>query len=233
MHRVYVEGEYKVGDRKVIEDSEAHHVLKVLRLKEQDEVELFNGQGQRGRAEIVETSKKDFSVEIVSENKFPQVHHGCLAFALPKGQALDFIVHRCTELGVGEFQPLLTGNSLHPSSWNEERWQKVLIEVSKQCQSAYLPRFHEPKKISDWLRERDTSRILFFCDEEQREKKEAFLSGIKFDVLIGAEGGWSPSEREEILKKGAETLSLGANRLRAETAALVGMTLAKKLLGEL
>lgn len=234
MQRVFSSESYSTGKTLFITDTEAHHVLKVLRLSTGEEVELFDGQGSLAIAKITDTSKKGFSVEIVSLKKNLNSNYTAVAFAIPKGQALDFIFHRCTEIGVREFIPLETEHSLHPGNWNRDRWEKVLIEVCKQCQSVFLPVLQEPMRLAEWLKTRSSGNVLLFCDEEKRVSQSPELRPNQLvDLLVGAEGGWSDSERRSIMAVGAQVLSLGKNRLRAETAAVVGLTLAKKLTGEI
>lgn len=183
-------------------------------------------------ARLTEVTKRAARAEILSVETATQNSKVSLAFALPKAPALDFIIRRVTEVGVTEFQPLETHHSLRRTAWNEDRWKKVVAEVGKQCQEPFFPRLLPPLALAEWLAKRDTSRTLLFCHEEIRAASPA-AAGASCDLLVGAEGGWSAEETKAVFAAGAVSLGLGKNRLRAETAALIGVTLAKIRVGEL
>jgi 16S rRNA (uracil1498-N3)-methyltransferase len=108
----------------------------------------------------------------------------------------------------------------------------VVEEVCKQCQELHFPEVAEPKTLACWLAERDASRALVLCDENARVGG-AKLTHSGVDLLVGAEGGWSEEEVEQLRAAGATGLGLGRNRLRAETATLVALALVKQRLGEI
>jgi 16S rRNA (uracil1498-N3)-methyltransferase len=213
---------------------ESHHLAKVVRVREDEEIVLVNGRGAVAVARVLESSARASKVRILSvrqETKRPAVH---LAFAIPKGAAFDFIVRRSTELGVGSLQPLVTRYSLRPHSFNDMRWQKVVVEVSKQCEEVYFPEVLPPLPLEEWLRARASARPLVFCHENERETENDIPEAREgIDLLIGSEGGWADEETEKGLACGVIPFGLGKNRLRAETATLVALTLLKHRIGEL
>lgn len=232
LSRFFYPGDLGCDQEIELSSEESHHIAKVLRLMERAEVEVINGRGSIAIGSVVSISAKRVVVRINSvqtTEKRPRVH---VVFAMTKGAAMDFIVHRCTEVGVASFQPVYSQHSLHVSHFNRERWEKVLVEVCKQCQELHSPVLHTPLDFRAWLQKREKAKRLFICDEAQRES-----SGLKYErdeeveVLVGPEGGWSREERE--LFPEACFLGLGKNRLRAETAALTATILAKKIIGEL
>lgn len=236
MARFLFRGELKPSFEVQLSAEESHHLSKVLRLTEGTEIELINGLGVTATATILEISKKGTLcrvTEVKTETQRNKIH---LVFAIPKSNALDFIIHRCTELGVASFQPVLSHHSLKVSNWNEDRWKKVIFEVAKQCQDSFFPVVHPPVELKKWLVSRSQTqpnRKLIYCDENSREGElEKLASGLECELLIGAEGGWSELERTEFAKTGL-ALGLGKNRLRAETASLVALTLLKQQLGEI
>ncbi len=233
MHRFYTQQILTPHSQITLEEGDSHHLAKVLRLEAGNTIEVFNGEGSIAKAAIVTVHAKRSIVEIQSVEiveKRSRVH---VAFAISKSQALDFILHRCTEVGTTAFTPLTSQHSLHPNHWNEERWKKVVIEVCKQCQSAHVPKLNPPEPLLSFVEKRKNEMVFLFCDEAMRDAAPPFIpEGKEVVLLVGAEGGWSTEEREKILALGGMSFSLGANRLRAETAALVSLVLAKRLVQE-
>jgi len=222
------------GGEVELSPEESHHLSKVLRMTAGQECWLVNGEGLIARAVISHSSPKGSKCvvqEVKKENAKHKIH---VAFAIPKSSALDFIVHRCTEIGVKSFQPLISDHSLKVNSWNDERWARVVLETSKQCQETFFPKVLPPLELKTWLTQaRDKTRVLIYCDEKARQDSLESLSTEKeFDLLIGAEGGWSEEERILFQKEG-RGMGLGRNRLRAETACVVALTLLKKHCNEM
>lgn len=213
---------------------EAHHLVRVLRIEEGEHIALVDGHGSLIVAKVIEASKKRCRVQAVSLETGGQRSLVHLVFAVPKAPALEFILRRATEIGVASFQPLTTQHSLRPQSWNEDRWRKILVEVAKQCEELHFPEFLPPLSLADWLASRNPERKLVFCHESNRDAVLAAPDlNVEWDVLVGAEGGWSPEETALILSRGALPFGLGRNRLRAETAALISVALLKQKVGEL
>lgn len=202
-------------------------------MKSGEEIALIDGCGSLATAVILNASPKGTLVRIQTVERAANRSKITLAFSVPKGQALDFIVHRATELGVAVLQPLETAHSMRVKGWNEDRWKKVITESAKQCQELFFPTLLAPHELQSWLATRST-RPLVFCDEAERSATWMGVgtsSGV--DLLIGAEGGWSLEESKLIRSQGAFLLGLGKNRLRAELAAIVALVLTKQKLGEL
>lgn len=246
MARFLLKSEFKLGDEVELSPQESHHLAKVLRMEPGEECELVNGLGTLARAVIRDNHPKKARLALLTLTQEPRRNRIHLAFAIPKSIALDFIFHRCTELGVASFQPLLSAHSMKSSSWNEARWERIIHETAKQCQEVYFPSVLPPLPLKDWLTaKRDPSRTLFYCDENVRREdpsttktepqQEKPTSDTSFqenkshpesDLLIGSEGGWSDSERILFSQVG-KPMGLGKNRLRAETACLIALTLLK------
>jgi 16S rRNA (uracil1498-N3)-methyltransferase len=205
-----------------------------VRLREDETIELVDGAGSVAQAVVLDASAKACRVRVETVTVSEHRSRLGICFALPKPTALEFIVRRCTELGVESFQPLVTHYSMRPHSWNEHRWQKILAEVCKQCEEPYFPKLLPPQPLVDWLSRRDKARPLVFCHENERDAEARLpetASGV--DLLTGSEGGWDAPETERLLEYGVIPFGLGRNRLRAETAALVAATLLKQRLDEI
>src|SRR5688572_20177096 len=101
---------------------ESHHLARVLRMQTGEEIEVVDGQGSVGMATIVDANPKATKARVQNVRKESQASSIVLAFGIPKATACDFILHRCTEIGIKAFQPLITAHSLHPKEWNQGRW---------------------------------------------------------------------------------------------------------------
>ncbi len=233
MHRFFQSPLPKETAQTTLSADESHHLVHVLRVKEGETVTLVDGKGGRATAEIVKASARGAIATILSvaqEKASTRIH---LVFAVSKGPALDFIVRRCTEVGIASLQPIVTAHSSPKNAWNEERWEKVVHEVGKQCQSAWFPTLCPPLSLDSWLTSRERSRLFFYCDENERRAPLGQAGSVDCDIVVGAEGGWNREEIEKMAKADGKALGLGANRLRAETAALVATVLVKAMLLEL
>ncbi len=236
MHRFTCNGPFVQGASVALEAVQSHHLAKVLRLQPGEKVGLVDGKGCLAHATLQEIHPKSSVAKIEKIIIVEASSKIVLCFGIPKGQALDFIYRRATELGVAGFQPLKTQHSSPAKGWNEDRWVGVLSEVCKQCEELNFPRNGSPLNLENWLSQRNPNRLLIVCDENARQAAPPLNDTKAFegvDLVVGAEGGLSPAEVEALLRAGGTRLGLGRNRLRAETAALVALTLLKKQLGEI
>lgn len=230
--RFFSAGPLQLGSAVSFSKEQTHHAISVLRLAENAEIEVTNGQGLLAKAQIIQISKKGMIASVLQVESLPCPFKVELCFGISKGKALDFIIHKAAEIGILSFQPLETQFSLKTKEWNPDRWQRVLEEGIKQSQSLFVPQLKAPLTLEAWMKKRDAP--LFFCDEKVRDiKKTVDISAPKVDLLIGSEGGFSDRERVFIQELSPHFLSLGSNRLRTETATLVACVLVKKVLGEL
>ncbi|MFM8313513.1 MAG: RsmE family RNA methyltransferase, partial [Deltaproteobacteria bacterium] len=169
MARFLLKAELICGAEVELSYEESHHLAKVLRMEVGSECELVDGAGTVAKASVVDNHPKRARCLILKVNKEKNLNKIHIAFAIPKSNALDFIIHRCTEVGVASFQPLTTDHSLKINSWNETRWERVVTETAKQCQEIYFPVVLAPLTLESWLfQKRDTNRELIYCDEEAR-----------------------------------------------------------------
>lgn len=214
---------------------DSHHLVRVLRIENGEAITLIDGKGNVGQGTVLNADPKGAEITVGHVTCSAARSSIVLGFGIPKGPAQDFIFRRVTELGLLAFQPIGTEHSLKAKDFNEERWQRVIPEIAKQCEETVFPHIYPALSLEKALAQHPGESV-FFCDEAQREPKPN-----QFDLpptlpkllLIGPEGGWSTKERELILGHGAQVLSLGINRLRAETACIVGVALLKQRLREI
>ena len=206
-------------------EEESQHAVKVLRLKEGDEIEIVDGKGRFYHAEITFPHAKRCEVRLfsVEEDFHPQPVHLHIAIAPTKNMdRLEWFAEKVTEIGVGEITPLLCEHS-ERKVLKLERLEKILVSAMKQSKKAYLPKLNDLKKFSDFLKETSRgSRYIAHCyEEDKRVLVKDYAPGSDALVMIGPEGDFSEKEVAMALEAGFVPVSLGESRLRTETAGVV------------
>jgi len=214
-------------------DNAAHHALRVLRLREGDRVELFDGEGQSCSAVIAAASGKHVTVEqiVALERNCESPLRSILAQALCSSEKMDWIAQKATELGVTEIQPLDTDRSVarltaERAAKRIEHWQQVIISACEQCGRNRFPRIHPPIDLMTWLRQMqsapETRVALLPQAAKTLDRLPAPAAGVA--LLVGPEGGFSAAEGDTIAQSGFIPVRLGSRILRTETAAIAGLT---------
>lgn len=206
-----------------LEGADAHHLAQVRRFQIGDHVTMFNGDGFEYPTEVVSIEKKRVHLRIISR-KQPQrelrvpLHIGS---ALPKGDRGDFLIEKLTELGVTDFTPLETSRSVvHPKLTIVEKWNRAVIEASKQCGRNVLLRVHPPCRFEKWI---DEALPLYRWIAQPTDEKIGPMTvdtGSGIAAAIGPEGGFTVEEVALAIDKGFVPMSLGPRILRVETAAI-------------
>ncbi|NLI92439.1 MAG: 16S rRNA (uracil(1498)-N(3))-methyltransferase [Peptococcaceae bacterium] len=244
MHRFKIGS--KTADAFIIRDDEFYHLVKVLRLRQGDQVAGFDNSGAQWQG-IIESIDKDSAVCRIMKEEFPGVEAKTavyLVMGLAKGEKMEWVIQKGTELGMAGFIPLRTQRAvlqLEGKKAGEKvaRWQKIASEAVKQSRRVVEP---EVTQIADWG---DLERILppetqwlIPYEDETNNSLSNTLDGFKAEypiaILIGPEGGFTPAEvsgARERLK--ASSVSLGPRILRTETAALTSLIMVLTHFGDL
>ena len=219
----------------------AHHATRVLRLREGDPVQIFDGLGNERHGVIAELSGKRVvigdiaAVEIDRESPFKVL----LAQALSGSEKMDWVIQKATELGVTEIQPVDTERSVARLSAERaakrlEHWQQVVISACEQCGRNLLPKIHAPLDIMVWLQQMQKTSDTKFILMPQGSNSlhtQAKPPG-RVTLLIGAEGGFTRAESDTALHCGFTPIRIGARVLRTETAAIAGLAALQTLWGD-
>lgn len=192
---------------------------KVLRFKPAQRAILFDGQGTERLYKITELSRKEAHLELVTElkPKLPQ-RHIYLFWSVLKKENNEYIIQKCTELGVSNFVPIISERTIK-KDFNLERAKKITIEASEQCGRANIPVIREPLHLEKALEEYSGKIEMYACHQGSKTGMQA--KAEKAGIFIGPEGGWSEAEQEMFSSAGINLLGLGDFTLRAETAAIV------------
>ncbi len=211
----------------VIQGEELHHLSKVLRKKVGETIIVVDGEEHAYRAVLQSISRSSAECKILETfHRFnePNVEVK-LAFALLKNPSrMDFLVEKCTELGVREFIPVHTERTI-VSKVHTERLQKIALSAMKQCGRSFLPPIHSSMDFHEAVSYLKSCERKFITHEKANEMitggGEA-ASGRReiVGVLIGPEGGFTDKEIQAAVESGFKAVSLGPRRLRSETAAI-------------
>ena len=228
--RIYLDKKLNLGLDLVLEKEDTHYLKNVMRLREGDYVFLFNSKDGEFKGEIISSDKKNTKIKLISKieniNKEGKIS---LIFSLIKSSKLDYLIQKCTEVGVKKFFPVISEKSI-AKNLNIERIEKIIKESCEQSNQLYLPFVHEVEKLDKTLKSLDKNSIVLFADINSANKKiDEVIKNNKnyeFYLLIGPEGDFSLKERD-LLKSmdNCIPISLGQNILRSETAAVVGLAL--------
>ena len=231
MPRFYVPNPSIQGELLKVEGKEVKHIRKVLRLKAGDKIIVFNGLGKEYEGTILE--EKPSSVLVKVQNIFISQKDSSLevtlAQSLLKGEKMDFLIQKATELGVKEIIPFFSSRSvplLERSGrlQRHRRWERIAVEASKQCGRGLVPKIESLKEYSEMLQiaSPDGLRLILWERDgiKLKEVLETPEGRMKIFFVVGPEGGFSQEEVDEAAKSGFIPVILGRRVLRAETASL-------------
>ena len=208
-----------------LNEEESKHCSRVLRLSVGDTVFLIDGRGGLYEAEIVNESKKHVELRITKTTEAYQKrnHHLHIAIAPTKNiDRVEWFLEKATEIGIDEVTPIICERS-ERKIVKEDRLQKVITAAVKQSLQAYHPVLNPAITYTELLRQQTTaSKLIAHCiDDSQRHFiKDLVQPHGNYLMLIGPEGDFSPQEISYALEQGFMPVTLGATRLRTETAAL-------------
>jgi 16S rRNA (uracil1498-N3)-methyltransferase len=230
----FIEGKHELGDVVALSGSDAHKIASVLRMRDGDTIDLIDSAAQRfaatlaidGRAvSATLRERKDTSASAALEVSVAQ--------GVPKGQKMDFVVEKLTELGAVEIIPLQSERTVvtDVSENKVERWRRLAKTAAQQCGRNDVTRIAQPQSFHDVCASFARYDLVLFPWEladraPLRERLPQLVRGIKNAlVVIGPEGGFSHQEADAARSAGAELVSLGSRILRTETAAMVVLSL--------
>ena len=222
--RLYVKTPLGASVRVELDAAQANYLGNVMRLKQGDQLLLFDGSSGEWLAEIEDAGKKRMSLAVVQPTRPQEIAPDLwLAFAPVKKGRVDWLVEKAVELGVARLLPVVTQRTI-VDKLNLERMRAHIIEAAEQCGRTALAEIDEPVKLDAFLRSRDPLRTLYFADETGGSPAaKAFRAGAA-TILTGPEGGFTPVEASAIRgAANAIAISLGPRILRAETAALAAI----------
>jgi 16S rRNA (uracil1498-N3)-methyltransferase len=236
--RLFVDANLVTGAAVALDRDQSNYLGNVLRLKSGDDVLVFNGRDGEWQAAVGGRKRADhltIGARTRPQDRLPDLAY---VFAPLKHARLDYMVQKAVEMGAGLLQPVLTRHT-QMARINGERMRANVIEAAEQCGILSLAGVADPVPLDRFLGERDSQRLLVFCDEAAdvadplAALTAARKAGQGIDVLIGPEGGFAEDERTLLLRQiRTLRLALGPRILRADTAGVAALALVQAALGD-
>ncbi|MBI2472667.1 MAG: 16S rRNA (uracil(1498)-N(3))-methyltransferase [Planctomycetes bacterium] len=212
-----------------INGKEAHHILHVKRAKLGSKITLFDGKGIEYLANVTEILEDKLKVFIEQSEEVDResVVDITIAFSIPKGKGATLLIQKCSELGVKTLIPLHCERSVvdirHKSAEKIEKWNKVVIEASKQCKRNFLTKIEDVMSFDSLMKTINNYDLsLVACTDNHTRTLKSVLTehplARKIICLVGPEGGFTRGEIEMAVKSGCVPVSVGHSILRIETA---------------
>lgn len=240
MARLFVSPEQLTGDRATLGEAAYRHLIKVLRLSAGACIRLFDGQGGELEARIIGVGRDSVEVALGERRQVqPAACAITLMQSVPRGERMDLIVQKTTELGVARILPVLSQHGVsRPPPGRTRRWQTIAEEAARQSGRADVPTVCEPVALPVALANlgepAGASRFVLWEGEHTQSLHRALEGGpARVAMLVGPEGGLAQAEVEACAQAGFLSVGLGPRILRTETAAIVAVALAQAAAGGL
>jgi 16S rRNA (uracil1498-N3)-methyltransferase len=244
MPRFLVETPYWVGDTVEISGAEARHIHKVLRLKEGDEIILFDGKGMEywGTIESQKFHRVVVKVEGKSAPRRESPIEVVLGQGLLKGDKMDYVFQKTTEMGISAIFPFVSSRTI-PKSGGEQaerrwrRWRRIVVESTKQCGRTVPPRVEDIRSFGsllDWPSREFVKLILWEKELTPLKERLRQMHGQskKFLFLVGPEGGFCEEEISAAEGRGFISVGVGPRTLRSETVGVAVLSILQYEFGD-
>ncbi len=213
-----------------LDGEEAHHLTRVLRAKVGDEFIVVNGIGDSFKCRLEKSHAKGAVGKVIEQIESvaqPKIKLS-LCFGVVRPKQLEIALDWATQLGINEFVPLVTDFTIREikSGTRLERLQKIAIRAIKQSKRSWLPTISDVVELREFLNRRGKNFDgLIYADPDglPSPPKRMIQPDGSVALFVGPEGGFSHAEKNELAEHNAVPLSLGPARLRAETAAVIGV----------
>lgn len=253
MHRFFVNPQQinLVQKQAVIQDEDVKHISKVLRLREDDVIELCDGENKEYLCSIKSIDKNNVLLSILEERKSEKEApvQVVLYQGIPKAAKMDLIIQKTTELGITEIVPVEMERTIVQFS-NEkdkekkvDRWQKIALEAAKQSKRGVVPKIHMPLNFENAIEHCKENQLNIMPYENEDDKgfksimesmsKDEKKSLTRIGIWIGPEGGFDEDEVVKAVDNKIYPITLGPRILRTETAGLTTLGLVMYELGDL
>lgn len=234
--RFFIPAKIRTGQLSTLPESASHHLARVLRLKIDGEIIIFNGQGGEFLCTIQKITDKQ--VEVMPVQFHPEdraarlkIH---LGLCIQKRDSMDRVITRAVELGVTSITPIASDYCTVAKKVISSRgphWQKITLAACEQCGLNLLPELKASMSMADWLVSQDSdARLIAIPNSHPIEVTGAIVDTVS--LLIGPEGGFSSSEITAATRAEFEQVTFGERILRAETAPIVALSVLHHIWGD-
>jgi 16S rRNA (uracil1498-N3)-methyltransferase len=255
MIRILLAPEELASEQVVITGDHARHLALVLRVQSGDTITVLDGSGYTYDCRIVSVHKKEVQAEITGKSPYSAESPLSITLAqgIAKGDKMDLIVQKSTELGVSRITPLFTERSQVHRTHKVERWRKIALSASEQSGRDKIPTLEKPVSLEDYLNQiisppakayiedikgisLESGACIILSEEYKKRNFKEVLTGLEnvssITLLVGPEGGFSKNEVAAAVEKGFIEVSLGPRILRTETAPLAALSILQYELGD-
>ncbi|GAC1459642.1 MAG: 16S rRNA (uracil(1498)-N(3))-methyltransferase [Gemmatimonadaceae bacterium] len=239
--RVYVDADLQTGQRLTLEGSAGNHVARVLRLRVGDTLTVFNGLGGDYAGTIEEIRRDTVLVSLLEHRDLEREspYRITLAQGISRGERMDWVVQKATELGVSRIEPIFTEHSVvqldeRQASKKVQHWRSIAIAACEQSGRNRVPEIAIPVGLFELLERNTVSGAAFLLSPGAPLRiADITDAGTGATLLIGPEGGLAAAEQEAARKSGFTAVRMGPRVLRTETAAVCALTLLQQKFGDL
>jgi len=238
--RVYVDGDLQAGQRLTVEGNAGNHIVRVLRARVADELTIFNGRGGEYGAAIEEIRRDVVQVSLQEhrDEGRESPFNLTLAQGISRGERMDWVVQKATELGVTRIVPVFTERSVvhldaSQAAKKVQHWRAVAIAACEQSGRNRVPEIAVPVTVYELLGQRFAGQLLLLSPGAALRIDDLAAGAEAATVLIGPEGGLAQVEQDAALKAGFTAVRMGPRVLRTETAAVCALTLLQQKFGDL
>ncbi|MES9990589.1 MAG: 16S rRNA (uracil(1498)-N(3))-methyltransferase [Candidatus Thiodiazotropha sp.] len=239
VHRFFTQRPLQKGGRVELETEPSHHIHQVLRLRVEDEVVLFNDDGNEYHARLTQVCKKLVQAEVgellrqETESRL-KIH---LILAISRGERMDFAMQKATELGVNRITPIFSDRCVvkldeKKSAGRLIHWQRIIVNACEQSGRCRIPIIDKPQDYASALSQEQISTAIMLDHRSQFPLQQIDPPATSLSLLIGPEGGLTSKERQLAARKGFIGVRLGPRILRTETAPLAAIAAAQTLWGD-
>ena len=240
--RLFIRSELQTGQALELDKEQAHYLGRALRLRPGDALIIFSAESGEFAAAVTTIGKSNaelmVGVAIPTNTESPLKVH--LVQGVSRGERMDVVVQKATELGVKRISPVLTEYGVvklegSRASRRREHWQKIAESACEQSGRTRPPLIDEPLPLKTWFGSKTSETDVDLILKPNAGTSMASLKAptTKVCLLIGPEGGFSDNEYEDAEISGFKAVSLGPRVLRTETAAIAAITVAESLWGDL
>jgi len=222
--RSFVDQEFSLHKKLILENSSSHHLIKVLRKKEGDQIVLFDGKGNSCLGVISKIHRSEVQLDVIEifEKSLRSGIEINLGQSLIKNDPFNLTIQKATELGVTSFHPLITERSdlkIKMTRNRSLRWNLIARGACEQCGENWLPIIEDPIKLDRWAANVESKiKIVLYPNSDNKISDLKYKDSVS--IAIGPEGDFSDYEVDSLTEKGFIPVSIGKRILRAETAAI-------------
>ncbi|ACL30208.1 16S rRNA (uracil(1498)-N(3))-methyltransferase [Buchnera aphidicola str. APS (Acyrthosiphon pisum)] len=238
--RIYIEDDLDLNQFYFLSDENRHYVTKVLRMKIEDILEIFNNTHYIFFAKIIDISKKIIKIQTFKKilKNLESPLHIHLGQVISKNEKMDFTIQKSIEIGVKTITPLFFENDHFQKkrinfSNKIKRWEKIAISACRQCNRNIIPKIKIPMNVFHWCENNQNNDKKIIFHPKSTLTMKCLTEPIKYiQIIIGSERGFFNDEFQKIIKYGFIPIRLGPRILRTETASVVAITALQTMFGD-